>query len=252
MKLILALLAATPLAQAADGQDANAGAVPAMTAEAEVAMEEDAPAQAEDSRPILWDKVRAGMTTAEVRALYPEGGDIDHKRNRIELDDQVILEGCEAEIDIMHRDGVVDMVKVRGDASLGGRCSDKVLGALSAKYGQPMVERETAGSILARESEITVWNKGGITMRFKQFTNGLLRGGGLGGSSWELQYTASASEISLGAKAITAGGRSSASSWACWWQAWLRWYLSQGSADVLFSFEKPSPYRKSQCLLTFE
>ena len=60
-----------------------------------------------------------------------------------------------------------------------------------------MVQRDTERSILAREGEIVIWNKEGVTMRFKQFTNGVFGGAGLGQSSWELTYTASASEIAL-------------------------------------------------------
>ena len=150
-------------------------------------------------RQVLWDKVEAGMTTAEVRAAYPEQrGKVKwHKHKQTEVEDVVILEGCEAEVEIHHESGTVDAVKVKGKGSIAGRCSDKVLGALSAKYGQPMVQRETERSFLAREGEIVVWNKDGVTMRFKQFTNGAFGGGGLGQSSWELTYTASASEIAL-------------------------------------------------------
>ncbi|MXP44853.1 hypothetical protein [Allopontixanthobacter sediminis] len=156
-------------------------------------------ASAQDTRPVLWDQVRAGMTVSEVRAAYPErGGKVKwHKAKQTEIEDVTILEGCEAEVEIHHESGTVDAVKVKGKGSLGGRCSDKVLGALSAKYGQPMVQRAREQSILAREGEIVVWNKDGITMRFKQFTNGAFGGAGLGQSSWELAYTASASEIAL-------------------------------------------------------
>lgn len=150
-------------------------------------------------RILLWDKVEAGMTVDEVRALYPKvRGKVKwHKATQTEVEDVAILEGCKAEVEIQHKTGAVDAVKVKGKGSIAGRCSDKVLGALSAKYGQPSVQRDVANSILAREGEVVVWNKMGVTMRFKQFTNGPLGGGGLAVSSWELTYTASASEIAL-------------------------------------------------------
>lgn len=155
------------------------------------------PAVAED-RIVLWRNVEGGMTVAELRALYPqEKGKVKWHSDQTEVEDIVILEGCEAEVEIQHKSGIVDAVKVKGRGSLGGRCSDKVLGALSAKYGQPAIQRETESSILAREGEIVVWNKEGVAMRFKQFTSGGFGGGGLGAASWELTYTASASEIDL-------------------------------------------------------
>lgn len=155
-------------------------------------------ANAQD-RLVLWDKVEAGMTVDEVRALYPEvRGKVKwHKAAQTEVEDVAILDGCKAEVEIQHKTGFVDAVKVKGKGSIAGRCSDKVLGALSAKYGQPMVQRDVAGSILAREGDVVVWNKQGVTMRFKKFTDGEFGGGGLLASSWELTYTASASEIAL-------------------------------------------------------
>lgn len=155
-------------------------------------------ANAQD-RLVLWDKVEAGMTVDEVRALYPEvRGKVKwHKAAQTEVEDVAILDGCKAEVEIQHKTGFVDAVKVKGKGSIAGRCSEKVLGALSAKYGQPMVQRDVAGSILAREGDVVVWNKQGVTMRFKKFTDGEFGGGGLLASSWELTYTASASEIAL-------------------------------------------------------
>lgn len=154
-----------------------------------------------DSRPVLWDKVRAEMTIAEVRALYPKqrGKIKHHKMKQTEIEDVEIIAGCEAEVEIQHKSGKVDAVKVKGKGSIAGRCSDKVLSALSAKYGQPNVQRERGGSILAREGEISVWNRGNVIMRFKQFTNGAFGGGGLGAASWELTYTgfADGSDIKL-------------------------------------------------------
>lgn len=148
--------------------------------------------------PILWDKARAGMTVDELRNAYPkQRGKVKWHRKQVEVEDVSILEGCDAEVEIQHKSGIVEAVKVKGKGSIAGRCSDKVLGALSAKYGQPMVQRERKRSILAREGEIVIWNKDGVTMRFKQFTNGVFGGAGLAQSSWELTYTASATEIAL-------------------------------------------------------
>lgn len=156
------------------------------------------PAVAQE-QPILWDKVRSGMTIEEVHQLYPAQGDTVkwHGTKQTEIEDIEVLKGCKAEVEIQHESGTVDAVKVKGRGSIAGRCSDKVLAALAAKYGQPMEERKSQSSILEREGTISIWAKQGVTMRFKRFTNGAFGGGGLGAASWELTYTASASEISL-------------------------------------------------------
>lgn len=176
---------------------AGLGSVLLLLAAPAVAEDESSPI--DSGRPILWDKVQAGMTTAEVRTHYPQQGSKVkwHGTKQTEVENVVILAGCEAEVEIQHAGGTVDAVKVKGKGSIGGRCSDKVLGALSAKYGQPAVQRSMKESFLAREGDVVVWNKSGVTMRFKQFTNGAFGGGGLGAASWELTYSASASDIAL-------------------------------------------------------
>lgn len=156
-------------------------------------------APVDDVRPVLWDKVRGGMTTEEIRALYPADGiKIKwHGDHQTEIEDVPILGECMAEIEIQHPKGTVDTVKVKGSPSMAGRCSDKVVVALAAKYGEPVYQSTRMRSILAREGEISVWSKDGVTMRFKLFTFGVFAGGGLWSSSWEMWYTTSATDIAL-------------------------------------------------------
>src|SRR5690606_32211068 len=98
---------------------------------------------------IQWDKIGAGITIDEIRAHYPRQGKKVkwHGTKQTEVEDVVILPGCEAEVEIQHASGTVDAVKVKGKGSIGGRCSDKVLGALAAKYGQPGVQRKMQESL---------------------------------------------------------------------------------------------------------
>jgi len=146
----------------------------------------------------LWGQVENGMTRSQVEALYPkQKGKIKHRKKQTEIEDVVILEGCEAEVEIQYENDVVDVVKVKGRGSIAGRCSDKVFAALGAKYGQPDVQRRSRGSIVETEGDIAVWNREGVTLRFKRRTNGIFGGGGLGTASWEAWYTASAQEINL-------------------------------------------------------
>lgn len=155
-------------------------------------------ASAENGEVVLWDKVENGMTREKVQELYPEKkGQVKHKKKQTEIEDVVILEGCEAEVEIHHKEGFVDVVKVKGRGSIAGRCSDKVFAALGVKYGQPAVERKATGNILERRGRVTVWNSDGVILRFKRFTSGAFGGGGLGASSWEVWYTAAAKEIAL-------------------------------------------------------
>lgn len=146
----------------------------------------------------VWDKVELGMARADVEALYPSGRKVKYQRAAIEISDISITEKCGAEVNIrFDPTGHVNEVMVAGNPSIGGRCSNEVLTALSAKYGQPANWDDSQGSILAREGKVAIWSRpDGIAMRFKKFTNEGFGGGGLLKASWELSYTAAAS-ISL-------------------------------------------------------
>lgn len=155
--------------------------------------------QGEDTRPVLWDKVRVGMTVAEVHALYPSDGEKVkwHGSEQTEIENIVVLEGCEAEVEIHHRSGIVEVVKVKGRGSIVGRCSDKVFSALAAKYGQPSGQTNQGGSLFKRNKSTAIWNRDGITMKFIWMDDNGLGGSGLLRSSWQMEYEGSASQISL-------------------------------------------------------
>lgn len=148
--------------------------------------------------PILWDKVEAGMSKSDVEILYPEiKGKVKRKEGTTEIKNVVITGNCLAEVNLFYPSGSITKVVIKGNGSIGGRCSDTVLTALSGKYGQPLDREETANSILAREGKIYVWSRPGVTMRFKRFTNGAFGGGGLAAASWELTYTTISDDIAL-------------------------------------------------------
>ncbi|GFE76934.1 hypothetical protein [Novosphingobium sp. TCA1] len=139
----------------------------------------------------VWGKVEFGMTRAEVEALYPRGEGVDYQSKAIEISDVRITEKCQAEANIrFDAGGMVSEVMIAGNPSMGGRCSNDVLTALSAKYGQPSNWDNSAGSILARQGKVAMWARSdGVAMRFKKFENGVFGGGGLAKASWELSYT---------------------------------------------------------------
>lgn len=154
---------------------------------------------AADTRPLLWDKVRADMTTAEIRAFYPQDGKKIkwHGEDQTEIEDVSILEGCDAEVEIHHKSGKVEVVKVKGRGSMFGRCSDKVFSALAAKYGQPDGQTNQNGGMLKRGKSTAIWSRNGVTMKFLWMNDNGLGGGGLGQSSWQVEYEGSARSIAL-------------------------------------------------------
>jgi hypothetical protein len=142
--------------------------------------------------------VSFGMTRAQVEALYPRGSKVEYQKKAVEISDVNIIPKCDAEVNIRFDDaGIVNEVMIAGNPSMGGRCSNDVLTALSAKYGQPATTDKAHGSILSREGKVSVWTRpDGVAMHFKKYTNGIYGGGGLGKASWELTYS-KAADISL-------------------------------------------------------
>ena len=146
---------------------------------------------------ILWRNVESGMPVARLRALYPEGKNVAYKADRTVLADVLIIEGCQAKVNVMHPKGVVEEIVMRGEGSIAGRCSLKIITALSGKYGEPLEKDKVGGSLFAREGKNYVWSRDGITLQLKRYTSGALGGGGLFAASWELRYAPNAVAIDL-------------------------------------------------------
>ena len=147
----------------------------------------------------LWGKIEFGMPRAQVEALHPKNAKTKYEKHAIEIREINILGKCNAEANIRFDDAnLVKDVMIAGNPSMGGRCSNDVMTALSAKYGQPANWDGNGGSILARQGKVAVWSrKDGVAIRFKKFENGVWGGGGLLKASWELTYTKVGEDFSL-------------------------------------------------------
>ena len=150
-----------------------------------------------DTSAVLWRNITSGMTAHALRAAYPAGPNVTYKADRTVLSDVPIMEGCEAKVNVMHPAGVVKEIVMRGEGAIAGRCSLKLITALSGKYGEPLEKDKVRGSLFAREGKNYVWTRDGVTLQFKRYTNGPLGGGGLLAASWEMRYSASATNIDL-------------------------------------------------------
>lgn len=146
---------------------------------------------------VLWRNIESGMTVAQLRALYPAGSNVTYKDDRTIISDVSVIEGCQAKVNVMHPSGVVAEIVMRGEGAIAGRCSLKIITALSGKYGEPLDKDKIQGSIFARQGKNYIWTHDGVTLQFKRYTNGPLGGGGLFAASWELRYSSAASNIDL-------------------------------------------------------
>ena len=156
-----------------------------------------APPAAAPAGVVLWRNVESGMSVAKLRSLYPTGGNVTYKDDRTVLTDVAIIEGCQAKVNIMHPAGAVSEIVMRGEGAIAGRCSLKIITALSGKYGEPLEKDKVQGSLFARQGKNYVWSRDGVTLQFKRYTNGALGGGGLFAASWELRYSENAKNIDL-------------------------------------------------------
>lgn len=146
---------------------------------------------------VLWRNIFDGMSVAALHQLYPQGEDVAWHNDRTVLTDVPILEKCQAKVNIMHPDGAVKEIVMRGDGAIAGRCSIKLITALSGKYGEPMDKDKVGGSLFGRQGKNYIWAHDGVTLQLKRYTNGVLGGGGLFAASWELRYSAEDSKIDL-------------------------------------------------------
>jgi len=146
---------------------------------------------------VLWRNIEDGMPMMQVHALYPQGANVDWHADRTVLTHIPIIEGCEAKVNIMHPNGVVKEIVMRGEGAIAGRCSLKIVTALSGKYGEPMDKDKVHGSLFGREGKNYIWARDGVTLQFKRYTSGALGGGGLFAASWELRYSTNGSNIDL-------------------------------------------------------
>lgn len=146
---------------------------------------------------VLWRNIENGMSVAQLRSLHPAAANVVYKDDRTIFGDVVIMEGCQAKVNVMHPEGFVKEIVMRGEGSIAGRCSLKLITALSGKYGEPMDKDKVKASLFGREGKNYIWSRDGVTLQLKRYTNGPLGGGGLFAASWELRYSANAQAIDL-------------------------------------------------------
>jgi hypothetical protein len=147
--------------------------------------------------PVLWRNIQDGMSVAQLHTLYPQGQNVEWHNDRTVLTNVPILDNCQAKVNIMHPDGAVKEIVMRGEGAIAGRCSIKLITALSGKYGEPLDKDKVHGSLFGREGKNYIWSHDGVTLQFKRYTNGVLGGGGLLAASWELRYTVNDMKIDL-------------------------------------------------------
>lgn len=155
-------------------------------------------ANSSDTRTVLWRDVRAGMSRDEVRALHPLHTGVVHHRDEVTIiEDYRVTEQCSATVRVFHAGGHVDRVEVRGESSIGGRCSDIVLTGLSSRYGESLSRESGGDGLFRRVNTAYVWHRDGVTLRFRKFNGSVFGGGGLGAPSWELTYSEVEDDIAL-------------------------------------------------------
>jgi hypothetical protein len=145
----------------------------------------------------LWRGIEDGMSVARLHALFPQGRDVAYKDDRTVLGNVEVIPGCEAKVNIMHPSGSVSEIVMRGDGAIAGRCSLKMITALSGKYGEPMDKDKVGQSLFGRHGKNYIWAHDGVTLQFKRYTGGILGGDGILAASWELRYSAASTKIDL-------------------------------------------------------
>ncbi len=147
--------------------------------------------------PILWEKVPAGASIADVRALFPAGERVRHKPERTTIKGHRISPECSADVHIVHRGGSVGGVVLRGEPAIFARCGAAILDILTEQHGQPLSEKTERPSILQRIRTTYSWKLGDVYLRYVRFDTEGWGGAGLGNASWEMSFSTSPEPVKL-------------------------------------------------------
>jgi hypothetical protein len=138
------------------------------------------------------------MSRTDVQRLHPAVKDkVHHKDELTMIEDYQVAQKCFATVRIFHEKGSVERVEVRGESSIGGRCSDTVMTALSSRYGESLSKESGGDGLFRRVNTAYVWHRDGVTLRFRKFNGSMFGGGGLGAPSWELTYSEVEDDVAL-------------------------------------------------------
>jgi hypothetical protein len=94
-------------------------------------------ASAPDVNPIIWDRVRAGMSIDELRAVYPEMKATLPRHTFILSEDVREFAGCPATATAHFQRGILTKVVLTGRSEILRKCLNAVRQELSAKFGKP-------------------------------------------------------------------------------------------------------------------
>lgn len=143
---------------------------------------------------MLWENVAPGMPAEQARALYPAGGEIRHRADRIVIGGHDLVAGCSAEANVHLGGRAVERVQLRGKPALLGRCGGEVLEALVARYGAPDAADGKGDTPFTRSRETYVWRRDEMELRFVRYTSPGYAGSGLTRPSWILTYARAGAE----------------------------------------------------------
>lgn len=137
----------------------------------------------------LWENIDAGMTAAQVQALYPAGPQVRHRPDRTTIRLHPLTGQCRADIHILHPRGQVEQVVLRGEPAIVPQCGTAMLASIEQRLGRAASEATGRPGMLQRPRTTYVWHAGGIHLRFVRYLPEGIGGTGLGNASWELSFS---------------------------------------------------------------
>ena len=137
----------------------------------------------------MWQNIETEMTREQVAALYPTA---EQKKDRTVIKGVLILPECPASVEVYYgRGGTVSRVLVKGKASIGAACSNKVREAVIAKYGQP-INKDGGENSFGQNDDEVMWNVQGLKVKFRRDETAAFRG-----PSWYMDYDTITAEVGL-------------------------------------------------------
>lgn len=129
--------------------------------------------------------LRLGMTKQQVATAYPKGR-ISRKKYEI-VASGLIAANCETSIVVNYNGDFVSALQLTGGGALLGKCSEEVFSYLSGLYGPPtLTQKYKSGGLLPRPGKESVWSADGLELKYINYNDNLLGGGGLLQISWRV------------------------------------------------------------------
>ena len=118
-----------------------------------------------------------GMSKEQVQSAFPKESKKTYQ----------LIAKCDTSIVVNYEDDFVNVLQLSGTGALLGKCSEDVFSYLSSIYGPPaLTQKYKSGGLLPRPGKESIWSAEGLELKYINYNDNGLGGGGLLQTSWRV------------------------------------------------------------------